>query len=113
MPVQIICKFHKVSIKTKQAMLRTRSNMGFLGTKGKVTPKPIIRSGLNSNSFKILCLSRLSVKSNMVFFRHSKSSNSKVKSLIWLDILINCTFEDDSIKMKGAILWTTFSPLCL
>ena len=26
MPVQVICKFHKVSIKTKQAILRIRSN---------------------------------------------------------------------------------------
>ena len=31
MPVQIICKFHEVSIEAKQAMFRTRSNMRFLG----------------------------------------------------------------------------------
>ena len=32
----------------------------FFGTKGQVTPNSIVRSGRNSNSFEILCLSRLS-----------------------------------------------------
>ena len=35
MPVQVICNFQKVSIKTKQAMLRTMSNMFFSALKGK------------------------------------------------------------------------------
>ena len=39
MPVQVMCKFHKVLIKTKQAMLWTRLNMGFFSTKGQVAPK--------------------------------------------------------------------------
>ena len=50
MPVQIICKSHKNLIKTKKAMLRTRSNMAFFGTKGQVTLKWIFRSGRNSKS---------------------------------------------------------------
>ena len=45
MCVQISCKFHKDLIKTKQAMLRTRSNMVFFATQGQVTPKWKIRSG--------------------------------------------------------------------
>ena len=39
MSVQIICKSHKDLIKTKQAMLQTRSNMVVFGTQGQVTPK--------------------------------------------------------------------------
>ena len=68
MPVQFTCKFQKVWIKAKQAMLRTRSIMFFFFfffffffcTKGEVTPKSIVRSGRNSNSSEILCLFRLS-----------------------------------------------------
>ena len=33
LPVQVIRNFHKDPIKTKQAMFRTRSNMGVFGTK--------------------------------------------------------------------------------
>ena len=36
MPVQV---YLQVSIETKQAMLRRRSNMGIFSTKGQVTPK--------------------------------------------------------------------------
>ena len=39
MLTQIILKSHRDVIKTKQAMLRTRSNMVFFGTHGKVTLK--------------------------------------------------------------------------
>ena len=60
MPVQDICNFHKDPMKTKQAMIWTRWNTGFLGTKGQVTPKSIVQSGWNSNSSEILCLSVLS-----------------------------------------------------
>ena len=41
MPVQIICNFHKDPMKTKQAMIRTWSNMGVFGTKGQVIPNSI------------------------------------------------------------------------
>ena len=40
--VETICNFSKYPIKTKQAMLRTRSNMGVFGTKGQVTAKSIL-----------------------------------------------------------------------
>ena len=62
MSVQVICKFYEVSIKTKPAMLRTRSNMAFFGTKGQglVTPRSIVPSNRNSKSSAILCLCQLS-----------------------------------------------------
>ena len=73
MPVQIICKSHKDLIKTKKAMLQKRSNMAFLGTQRQITPKPIIRSGWNLNSFEILLLSWLPASLKMI--------QSKVKPL--------------------------------
>ena len=39
MPVQVNCNFPKDPIKTKQAMLRTSSNMVFFSTQGHVTLK--------------------------------------------------------------------------
>ena len=55
----VTCKF-KDPIKNKDAILRTRSNMGFFGTKGQVTPKWIFQPGPNSNFAEILCLSWVS-----------------------------------------------------
>ena len=91
------------SDKTKKAMLRTRSNMLFFGSQGQVTPKWTFRSGQNSNSSKILCLSwkpanlkiiwsKMKALSSGQRFLHYKSmgkffiaSNSKVNgfALIW------------------------------
>ena len=59
-PIQVIYNFHTDSIKTKQALLWTRWNMGFFGTKGQVLLKSIVWSGWNTNLSKTLCLSRLS-----------------------------------------------------
>ena len=81
MPVQIICKFHKVSIKTKQAMLRTRPNMGFFGTKGQVNPKSTVRSGRHSNSSEISCLSRLSA--SLIKIRLKLNRLCAEQSQIW------------------------------
>ena len=39
MPVLVTCKFDEDPIKNEGAIDRTMSNMGFLGTKGRVTPK--------------------------------------------------------------------------
>ena len=73
MHAQIICKSYKDPIKTKKAMLRTKSNTALFGTQGKVTPKCIVRSGLNSNSSEILWLSWLPASLKMI--------RSKVKAL--------------------------------
>ena len=124
MPAHVICNCHKEPIKTKQVMPRTRSNR-WGGTKGQVTPKSIVRSGRNSNSSEILCLSRLSGsfnpnetgyapdKVNMVFFRHSRANNSEVKCPIWLEFklvrdfmavqLVTLEFEDE-IRLKVKVL---------
>ena len=64
MPVPVICNFHEDPIKTNQAMLGTRLNMGFFGIKGQVTPESMVRSGRNLNLFEILCLSMLSASFN-------------------------------------------------
>ena len=54
MPIQIICMSHKDLIKTKQAMLQTRSNMGFFkNSQEQVTPKSIVQSGLMSKLSEI------------------------------------------------------------
>ena len=80
MPVQIIWKPHKDSIKTKQAILRTRSKKLFFGTQRQVFPKWRVWSGRNSNSSQIL-----------------------------MAVLVICEFEVDLIKSEVAILRTTFS----
>ena len=54
-PVQIIYKFHKYPIKTRKAILRTRSNMVFSALQ-RVTRKSFVRSGRNSNLSEILWL---------------------------------------------------------
>ena len=88
MPVQTICKFAPDKIE-----------YGVFGTKGQVTPKSPVRSGLNSNLFEILCLSRLSA--------------SLIKIELGRDfmvVLVTSKFEDDSIDGGGTTLRTTFSP---
>ena len=59
MAVLVTCKYDEDPIKNEVAILRTRSNMGFFGTKWQVLPKRISRSGPNSNFAEILCLSWL------------------------------------------------------
>ena len=88
MPVQVICNFHKVSIKNKKAMLRTR----------QVNPNSTVQSSLNSNlSILWLCvlsvsllkirlkLKRLCSEQDWVcflFFLHKRVSNSKMNNAI-------------------------------
>ena len=55
---------HKDPIKSKKAMLCTRSNMSFFGT--QVTAKTIVRSGWNSNLSAILWQSWLPASSKMI-----------------------------------------------
>ena len=59
MAALVASKFDKDPIKIEGTIDRTRSNKGFFFTQGQVTPKWIVRSGWNSNSFKILWLSWL------------------------------------------------------
>ena len=52
MAALVTSKFDKDPIKIEGTIDRTRSNMGFFYSR-QVTPKWIVRSGWNSNSFKI------------------------------------------------------------
>ena len=129
MPVQVICSFHTELIKTKRAMLRTRFNMGVFGTKGQVTPKSVVRSGRNSNSFQMLCMSRLSA--SFIKFRLKLSRLCSGQGLIclfvcffcakgevspiwpefelirvYMPVQIICKSHKDSIKTKKAMLRT-------
>ena len=66
MPAQVICKFHKVSTKTKQTIPRTRLNNFYVvfGNKGQVNPKSISWSYQNLNSSEILLPVDVICKSN-------------------------------------------------
>ena len=59
---------------------------------------------------------------NMVFFWHSRASNSKVESPIWpkfkhvpdfMDVLITCIFEDDPVQIEGLSYGQIFSIISL
>ena len=57
MAVLTTCKFDEDSIEIEGTIDRTRSNMGFFGSQGQVTPKWKVISGRNSNSSENLWLS--------------------------------------------------------
>ena len=62
MPVLVTNKFDKDPIKNEHASLETPffhvKSMGFfLEAQGHLTPKGVVRSGRNSNSSEIICLS--------------------------------------------------------
>ena len=59
MAVLATCKFDEDPIKIEGTIDRTRSNMGFFGSQGQVTPKWKVWSGRNSNSYENLWLSWL------------------------------------------------------
>ena len=81
MTVKIIYNTHEDQIKNKYAMLRPKLDIVFLSTQGHVTPKGIVRSGLNQIHPRFYA---------------------------WPGY---CKFNEDPIKSKGAILRTAFSPL--
>ena len=127
MPILIIFMSHKDLIKTKQAMLRTRSNMVFFGTQGQVPPKWMVPSDRNSNSSEMIRLKVKALSSWQLFlhykhgknFLRSRASNS-VNCLIWpeiecvrdfMTVIVTCKSDEGLIKNEGPILWTTFSPI--
>ena len=64
MPVLVISNFDDDLIKNERAGMETtfshsKSMGNVLDTQGQLTPKSVVRSGQNLNSFKILCMSLL------------------------------------------------------
>ena len=107
---------------------------------GRVTLEWQIRSGLNLNSSKILCLSwlpasltKIQSKMNELAWRHhfpiisqweifrrSRAPNSVVSGPIWpkfeldrdiMPVLVTCKLEKDLIKNNRKRMVTSFSPL--
>ena len=83
---------------------------------GRITLKCIIRSGPNSNSFELLCLSWLPASFTKIqskvtekswihhFFHRSRARNSKMTGQIWpkfelvrdfMPVLVICKFDED------------------
>ena len=80
MPVLVTSKFDENTIKNERASLETpfsyyKSMENFLDAQGHPTPKAVVRSGWNLNSFKILCLSSLPASLTKI--------RSKLKALAW------------------------------
>ena len=134
MPVLVTCKFDKYLTKGDWEKLDTSFSFT---AQGHVTPKWLVRSGRNSNTFKILCLSLLPVSLMKIEFivtekkgRHHvfhyksmgkflrlKANNSKVNNPIqskfefiraFMPVLITCKFDKDLIKGDCEKLETWF-----
>ena len=92
----------------------------------------MVRSGRNSNSSKILCMSSLPASLKRIvsiamekkwllrFFRCSRAANSIVSDGIWpkfkliqafMHVLITCKYEMNPIKNSQENVMTLFSPL--
>ena len=107
----------------------------FSDGQGPLTPQSMVRSGRISNLFKTLWLFLLPTKMKKIrskmkalecshvihqFFRRSRADNSRVSGGIcpkfkliqaFMHVLVNCKYEDDSIKNERARVVTTFFPL--
>ena len=55
--VLVTCKNEEDPIKNKGARVATRLYVDFLDVQGQITPRSMVGSGINSNSFKHLCIS--------------------------------------------------------
>ena len=74
MPVLFTSNFDHDSIKNDRASMETQfshyKSMGnFLNVQGQLTPKSVVRSGRNSNSFEILCMSSLSASIKRIRYK--------------------------------------------
>ena len=82
MPVLVTSKFDEDPIKNECASLEPpfshyKSMGNFVHAQGHLTPNAMVRSGQNSNSSEILCLSLLHVSLTMI--------RSKLKVLAWIN----------------------------
>ena len=83
----------------------------YFRAQGRITPKWIIRSGPNSNSFELLCLTS--------FFHHSRARHSNMTGQIrpkfelvreFMPVLVTCKFHEDWIHCNWEKIETPFSP---
>ena len=141
MVVLVICKNEEHPIKNEGARVFTILYIKFTDAHGQITLESVVVSGQNLNLSKFSCMSSLPARMMMIqskmkvlewsqhfshyksmgfFFRHLKAANSAALSPIWpnfelvrdvMDILVTCKYEEDSIKNKGARVFTTFSLL--
>ena len=103
----VISKCDEDPIKTECANLAKPfshyKSLGFLDARGHLTPKKVVRSGRNSKSSEILCLSSLPARLTKIGsklkglawihrfphnFRHSRASNSEVNDPIRLKVIL-------------------------
>ena len=123
MYVLITCKYEKDPIRNSRENVIFHfshfKSMGiFSDAQGQLTPLSVVRSGRNSNSSKILCMSSLPASLKRIgsiatdkkwwhrFFRRSRRL-SIVSSGIWpifkhiqgfMHVLITCKYEKDPLK---------------
>ena len=118
MPVLVTSKFDEDPNKNEQVSLKTPfshyKSMGyFLDAQGHLTLKGVVRSGQNSNLFKILSLSssltqigsKLKALAWSFWFHkkkicHSRASNSEVKGLIRPEIELGPDFMPVLVTSK-------------
>ena len=136
MSVLVTCKFDEDWIHSnwvrKSGDLFFHYKMGKnVCAQGRITPKWLIRSDPNSNSFELLCLSSLPASLRKFqskvtekswrhhFFHRSRTCNSKMTCQIWpkfelvrdfMSVLVTCKFDEDWIDSNWEKMETPFSP---
>ena len=75
MVVFVTCKIEEDPIKNEVARVFTTLYINFSDAHGQLTPKSVVVSGRNSNSFKLPCMSSSPARMKMI--------QSKMKELEW------------------------------
>ena len=84
----------------------------FSNAQGQLTLQSLVKSGPNSNSSEILCLSSLPAR--MKKTRSTVSGGIRPKfelNQAFMIVLITCKNDENPIKNEGARVFTTFLPL--
>ena len=136
MPVIVTCKFdedlnHSNWEKWRHHFLHYESVGKKVRAQWQIPPKWIIRSGPNSNSFELLCLSLLPASLTKIqskvtekswrhnFFHRSRARNSKMTDQIrskyefvrdFMPVLVTCMLDEDWIHSNWEKMETPFSP---
>ena len=138
MPILVICMFDEDWLHSNWEKWRDHFLYKSMGKKfraqGQITPKWIIRSGPNSNSFELLCLSSLPASLTKIqskvtekswrhhFFHRPRAWNFKMTGQIraqfehvrdFMPVLVTSKFEEDWIHSNWEKTQTPFSPFKL